>query len=149
MRSVAFRKRLKNTGSREEVRSVSSLNTGKRTCRQYGCICATCLMRNTGRYYCTTNCNDCNPDLPANRREDKCEEYTRKPDNYPCRCLHKDHYCIECIFSKIKGRYDITKAQGMCKLGDWFHKNWITTDEANEMIMSLPKEEREKYIFAE
>ena len=128
---------------------MSSLNTGKRTCRQYGCICATCLMRNTGRYYCTTNCNDCNPDLPANRREDKCEGYTRKPDNYPCRCLHKDHYCIECIFSKIKGRYDITKAQGMCKLGDWFHKNWITTDEANEMIMSLPKEEREKYIFAE
>lgn len=73
----------------------------------------------------------------------------RNPIITPCRCLHKDHYCIECIFSKIKGRYDITKAQGMCKLGDWFHKNWITTDEANEMIMSLPKEEREKYIFAE
>lgn len=132
---------------------MESFNMGKYTCRYYGCLCATCLVRCREYKSCENNCDKCRPEL--HEGVSRCEKYLEKAQTveYIGICVHKYHDCIRCIFSKIRGREYITKAKGMCKLrpvsidlpfaGD----EGITKAEAYQMLSDLSTKDRKNYII--
>lgn len=61
-------------------------------------------------------------------------------------CLHKHHNCIDCAFSRIKGRTDITKCYGMCKLStNGLLIKAFTRGECIQILKNLSNKEQEKY----
>ncbi len=65
---------------------MSSFNTGNMTCKEYGCLCATCEHRHTSYKKCETCCQCCQPDMPLDSCDEdgeyggisKCESYSKR-----------------------------------------------------------------------
>jgi len=54
---------------------MSSYNTGSLTCKEIGCICATCSHRFMRFDKCITSCCSCNPDMPLESVDNESGEY--------------------------------------------------------------------------
>lgn len=54
---------------------MSSFNTRDKTCKEYGCLCATCEHRHTSFEKCETCCLCCDPNMPLDSFDDESQEY--------------------------------------------------------------------------